>query len=332
MLKAAIFSGQPDRVERVYGQGNREKIASLTDLYPETITPGNLPVHLDRLRDLDVIFSTWGMFVPTEEQFAAMPNLKAVFYGAGSVQAFARPFLRRGIRVFSAWQANGVPVMEFTVSQILLATKGYYASVRAGRSADSFRQFSHEPYRGNYGATVAVLGAGVIGKGVLRMLGSYRLNLLLVDPFVSAETAAELGARKVTMEEAFAQADVVTNHIANLPATVGMLKGEYFASMKPYATFINTGRGATVRENEMIDVMAGRPDLTCLLDVTWPEPPVEGSPLYTLPNVYLSKHIAGSIGDEVVRMAEYMIAEFCRFEKGEPALYEVSEKMLETMA
>ncbi|MBQ3865049.1 MAG: phosphoglycerate dehydrogenase [Clostridia bacterium] len=268
MLKAAIFSSQPDRVDRVYGQGGRERIASITDLYPETITQENLPLHLERLRDLDVIFSTWGMFVPSEEQFAVMKKLKAVFYGAGSVQAFARPFLQRGIHVYSAWQANGVPVMEFTVSQILLATKGYFASVRAGHSAESFRAFSHDPYRGNYGATVAVLGAGVIGKGVLKMLRAYRLKLLLVDPFVSAGDAAELGAEKVTMEEAFARADVVTNHIANLPATVGMLKGEYFASMKPYATFINTGRGATVRENEMIEVMANRPDLTFLLDVT----------------------------------------------------------------
>ena len=64
----------------------------------------------------------------TEEQIAEyLPSLKAVFYAAGSVQAFARPFLNRGIQVFSAWAANAVPVAEYTVAQIILAGKGFYA-------------------------------------------------------------------------------------------------------------------------------------------------------------------------------------------------------------
>ena len=65
----------------------------------------------------------------------------------------------------------------------------------------------------------------------------------------------------------------------NLPATVGLLKGARFASMPRDATFINTGTGATVAEPELIAVLRERPDLTALLDVTHPEPPVKGSPL-----------------------------------------------------
>ena len=70
--------------------------------------------------------------------------------------------------------------------------------------------------------------------------------------------------------------------------------------------------------------------LTALLDVTFPEPPEAGSKLYTLPNVRLSPHIAGSMNDEVHRMSDYMIAEYKRFASGEPCLYEVSESMLLT--
>ena len=63
----------------------------------------------------------------TEDQIAEyFPNLKAVFYGAGSVQGFARPFLKSGVKVFSAWAANAVPVAEYTLSQILLANKGFF--------------------------------------------------------------------------------------------------------------------------------------------------------------------------------------------------------------
>ena len=72
--------------------------------------------------------------------------------------------------------------------------------------------------------------------------------------------------------------------------------------------------------------------MTALLDVTSPEPPVPDSAFYTLPNVQLSSHIAGSINDEVVRMADYMIEEFGRWERGEALCYQITEAMLETMA
>jgi len=73
--------------------------------------------------------------------------------------------------------------------------------------------------------------------------------------------------------------------------------------MRPYATFINTGRGAQVVEEALADVLRSRPDLTAVLDVTWPEPPVAGHPFYSLPNCVLTPHIAGSSGDEVHRMS-----------------------------
>ena len=96
--------------------------------------------------------------------------------------------------------------------------------------------------------------------------------------------------------------------------------------------FINTGRGATVAQDEMIAVLRQRPNLTALLDVTNPEPPLPDSPLHELLNVHLSTHLAGSIGDEVVRMADYMIDEFERWARGEPLRYAVTLEMLETMA
>ena len=80
----------------------------------------------------------------------------------------------------------------------------------------------------------------------------------------------------------------------------------------------------------VVEVLEKRPDLTALLDVMHPEPPEDGSKLYTLPNVRLSTHIAGSINDEVHRMADYMIEELRRYLAGEPLVYEVSESMLLT--
>ena len=105
-----------------------------------------------------------------------------------------------------------------------------------------------------------------------------------------------------------------------------------FEKMKPYSTFINTGRGAQVVENELIKTLKKRPDITAILDVTFPEPPAKDSEFFKLRNCILTPHIAGSSGEEVKRMAVYMLDEFNSFISGKPVKYEVTAKMLETMA
>ena len=134
------------------------------------------------------------------------------------------------------------------------------------------------------------------------------------------------------LEQAFAEHNIVSNHLPNIPETVGLLTGAHFASMPQGATFINTGRGAQVIEAELQSVLALRPDMVALLDVTFPEPALEDSAFYTANNVYLTQHIAGSIGNEVVRMADFAMQECEKFLAGKPLLYAVNREMLKTMA
>jgi phosphoglycerate dehydrogenase-like enzyme len=267
----------------------------------------------------------------TAEQISQLPNLKAVFYGAGSVQGFARPFLEHNIKVCSAWRANAVPVAEYTLAQILLSNKGYYRNIR---DCQTYEGRTHNPFkgRGNFGATVALLGAGAIGSLVIGLLKPFHLNVIVFDPFLPDERAKILGVQKVSLEDAFQKGDVVSNHLANNEQTRGMLHKAHFTLLQDHATFINTGRGATVVEPDLIAELKKRPTLTALLDVTMPEPPQPDSPFYTLPNVYLTSHIAGSLNDEVIRMADYMIEEFQRWEKGDPLVHEVTFDILDTMA
>ena len=299
-------------------------------LRPTLLDEKTIDAALPGLRDIDVIFSTWGMPDMTAARLDAMPNLKAIFYAAGTVKEFATLALERGVKVISAWRANGVPVAEFTLAQILLSAKGYFANSRGYVSAASF----HSAPRGAgvFEQTIAILGAGAIGRLVIELLKPFRLNVVVYDPYLFDEDAAALGVRKVTLDEAFSQSEVVSNHIANIPATLGMIRGHHFASMPPNATFINTGRGQQVDEMEMIDVLKRRGDLFALLDVTYPEPPVVNSPLWSMPNVKLSSHIAGSIGSEVVRLADYVMDEFERWRDGQPLQHEVTIDMLDRMA
>ena len=333
-MRSIMLCDMPQYPHKVYTDAIWQRLAQIAGLEQDFYCKEDILANPQGFADVDFVFSTWGMVELTEEQIRRIfPRLQCIFYGAGSVQHFARPYLNCGIRLFSAWGANGVPVAEYTVAQIILANKGFFlssAAMSAGRTAEAHAIAANYP--GNYEGMVGIIGAGMIGKLVIRLLKSYQLEVLVFDPFLPEETAQALGVRKCTLEEVFANCQVVSNHLANLPETQGMLNEPLFASMRPYATFLNTGRGAQVVEADLAKVLICRPDLTAVLDVTWPEPPVEGHPFYQLPNCILSPHIAGSSGNEVHRMAEYMVDEFLRYTNGQPCQYEVSLKMLETMA
>lgn len=334
MRKFAVWMSDSDALPRVYPEKTRVEIAQLVEITPGVISRKDFEARRDDLRRAEVLFSTWGMPALTEAEIAEfLPNLQAVFYGAGSVQAFARPFLARGIRVFSAWAANAVPVAEYAVAQIVLAGKGFYQSVRRyerqGREA-SVAYSDSLPC--NYGIRVGILGAGMIGRMVLDRLRAYSYEVLAYDPYVPDEVLQGLGARRASLEEIFSTCQIVSNHVANLPATVGMLDYALFSRLPKSATFLNTGRGAQVVEADLIRALREEPDRTAVLDVTFPEPPEADSPFYALPNVFLTPHIAGSKGREVERMGAYMAQECARWLAGDPTPYAVTLAMLETMA
>ena len=219
------------------------------------------------------------------------------------------------------------------MAQIVLSGKGYFQGMRrmekGGREA--FNAYAHS-LPCNYQVKIGVLGAGMIGSRVLKMLQGYDFETLAYDPFASDEKLAALGAKRASLEEIFSQCQVISNHIANLPATQKMLRYEHFSKMKKNAVFINTGRGAQVAEEDLAQALREEPDRTALLDVTWPEPPEGDSPLLALPNCILSPHIAGSINNEVARMGAYMAEEYEAFSGGRPCRYQVTLDMLETMA
>ena len=332
-MKAAFFGDRGlggETVELVYGQERFEKLRRFTALYPTIVTSDNIQTCLPELEDLEVIFATWGMMPLSEQQLDRLPSLQALFYAGGTIRHFALPMLRRDIIVTSGAVANAVPVAEFTLAQILLANKGYLRNTREYReTSDVVSSFVGT---GNYGATIALLGAGQIGRKLIEFLQRFQMRILVFDPYLSVEEAALLGVEKVDLATAFARGQVVSNHLADLPSTTGMLDGTLLSSMLPNATFINTGRGRTVNTPEFIAVLRARADLTALLDVTDPEPLTKESALWSLPNVSITSHIAGSKGGEIERMADFAIEEFERWSRGEALHYSVSLEALERMA
>lgn len=321
--KAAFFNNDSSKnIDYVYAGGRREKVAAITDLYYEVVSISNFEQHVDKLQDLEVIFSTWGMPALSEQQIDRLPALKAVFYAAGATDGFARPFLNRNKIVVSAWLANAIPVAEFCVGQILLSCKGYFRNTMDCRDPRKWPDGTAFRGKGVFEETVALIGAGSIAMKTKELLAPFSLNVIVIP---SREEK-----RTVSLEEAFRTSYIVSNHLPNRHDNIGVINAAHFRLMPYGATFINTGRGAQVNEQDLITVMRERPDLTALLDVANPEPPLPDSELYTVPNIQLSSHIAGSINSEVVRMADYAIEDFIRWEKNEPLKYQISENMLMT--
>jgi phosphoglycerate dehydrogenase-like enzyme len=269
----------------------------------------------------------------TEAHFAAMPKLRAVFYAAGNVKAFATPLVERGVVLVSAWAVNAIPTAELVYAQILLTCRGYFRGVRqyaATRDAAAAKDFRRA---GAAGETIGLIGTGFIAQKLTKHLHAHGFRVIASasDPFLTDARAREMGVERVPLEEVFARSFVVSNHVPDLPSTKHLLGGALFERMREGATFINSGRGAQVVEAELARVLAARPDLTALLDVTFPEPPAPESPLWRLPNVVMSPHIGGTIGDEVGRLADCVIEEFLAWREGQPLRFQVTREVLATM-
>lgn len=288
------------------------------------ITPSNQwRQHLEALRGVDTIFSGWGAPRMDETFLREVPNLRAIFYAGGSVRYFITDALwARGVRVTTAQAINAIPVAEYSVSVMLLGLKRFWHYARLTRETRDFP--IDRPMPGAYGSTVGLISYGTIARLVRQRLRSFDVDVMVYDPFLEETEAKREGMRKVGLEELFATADVASLHTPHLADTVGMIKGRHLAAMKPGALFLNTARGEIVDEPEMIQVLQQRPDLQAVLDVSSPEPPLKDSPLYTLPNVMLTPHIAGSVGAECQRMGHAMVDEFIRFQNGKPLRWEIT--------
>ena len=285
------------------------------------------------MKDCEIGFATWGMPKFTKEEIRKyMPKLKAVFYAAGTVQYFARPFLEAGVKIFSAYAANAVPVTEYAFAQITLAAKGYFQAAKFYRSLPVYSLAFANTATGNYKCKVGLAGLGAIGQAVAERLKSLDAEVYAYDPFVSPERAEELNVTLTDLETLFSECDVISNHLADKKELEKIFNYKLFKKMKKHATFINTGRGAQVAEYSLALSLLLHPSRTFVTDILQKEYFPYINPLFWCPNAILTPHIAGSSGNEPQRMAYYMMEELERFTAGEAAKYEITLEALERMA
>ncbi len=325
----ALFAIGP-KFDWVYPQAERDAVARVARVLGRVESPEDLRA-IDTER-VEILFGGWGMFALTGEILEKLPNLRAVFYAAGSVRQLIGPeFWERNILLSTARAANGLSVTEYGIGAILLSLKGVWRFAAAMRSGELLDPWGRTA-RGTYQSVVGIVSVGTIARQLIQRLQSFDLRILAYDPYLPTEEAVKLGVDPVGLPEIFERSDVVSLHTPWLPETEGMIGEELLSKLKPGATFINTARGAVVDEPALCRVLKQRPDLWAVLDVTHPEPPALDSPLRTLPNVTLTPHIAGAIGPECRRLGAAMVEEAERYLSGEPLRWPVTREMAEIMA
>lgn len=309
-VAAALFAGRA-----------RRRLLDLVDVDPALVLQDlHSPAARTALAGAEVLVTGWGCPPIDARTLRAAPRLRAVVHTAGSVKDLVTEACwDRGIQVTSAAAANAAPVAEYTLATILLANKRVlyardeYARLRDG-DADWHVRLAGA---GNYRRRVGIVGASRIGRRVVALLRGFDLEILLSDPYLDPDEAERLGVRLTGLPELFASCDTVSIHAPLLDRTAGMVTRALLAAMPDGATLINTARGDLIDQQALEEeLVSGR--IAAVLDVTTPETLPASSPLYALPNVLLTPHIAGSMGNELQRMADFALDELERWTRDLP--------------
>jgi phosphoglycerate dehydrogenase-like enzyme len=300
-------------------------------------SPNGSSVTVEELPELvagaTVCVTGWGTPQIPETVLSDNPQLGLIAHTAGSIRRLVPlAAVERGLRVSHAAAIIADAVAEFVVAQLLLSLRPLHLIDQEMKSGGDWFQIREQRLGRLLGArTVGVVGAGYVGRSVIRLLTAFGCRILVSDPLLTDQAAAELGVERSSLPELFAASDLVTLQAPVLPETRGMIDADLLRQLRDGAVFVNTARAALVNEQALLEELrSGR--IAAALDVFDSEPLPRDSPFRTLPNVLLSPHAAGHSTDTYLQQGQAMVDEVLRFLNSDPLRYEVTPAMLATMA
>lgn len=250
------------------------------------------------------------------DMLAASRNLKIVAkHGVGTNDIDVAAAAGLGIPVIMATGANAHSVAEHALGLILALAKDFLRQdghIRNGLWDKSL-------YRGRElrGRKLGLVGFGLIGQILARMVAPIGMQVSAYDPFAPDEAFAGGIIRATSLDALLAESDVVSLHCPLTDGTRGLIGAREIALMRPTAFLVNTARGEVVDEPALIAALQAGRIAGAGLDSFAEEPPV-ASPLWQLPNVILTPHVAG-VTEDARRAVSIMTAEnLLAFLRGEP--------------
>ncbi|MBI5550657.1 MAG: D-2-hydroxyacid dehydrogenase [Desulfobacterales bacterium] len=238
----------------------------------------------------------------SQKMLDAAPNLKWIQAISAGVDFLPLTEIRRrGILLTCGRGTSTIQMAEYAIAAMINLARNFHIMFRNQVQGQWERRV---PQQEIYGATVGILGLGAIGAEIARRAAVMGMRVLGIRraPAPMEGVAEVLGPEQ--MAEVFRQSDYVINLLPATPATQKVIDRKYFDLMKPTACFINMGRGATVNETDLIDVLRQKKIRGLVSDVYEVEPLPADSPLWTLENTILTPHVCGASPQYMARAVE----------------------------
>ncbi|WP_428531106.1 NAD(P)-dependent oxidoreductase [Rhodopila sp.] len=232
--------------------------------------------------------------------YRSAPKLKLVqLLSAGYDRCDIEAARRAGVPICSNGGANSTAVSEHAILLMLAVCRRLvwqHTNVAAGRwrgnNVDDVKLYELK------NRTLGIIGLGTIGKKTARLAQAFGMAVQYYDVVRLTEDQADgLGVRFALFEEVLRTSDVVSLHVPLSKPTRHMMGAAQFKMMKPSAYLVNTCRGPVVDEPALIEALSAGTIAGAGLDVFDSEPPPPNNPLFTLPNVVLTAHLAGPTWD-----------------------------------
>jgi len=229
----------------------------------------------------------------------------------------------KGIRLASAAGVNARAVAEHALALILAvyrrlpeARDNQHKKVWRGMLGDLTQR---EDELG--GKTLLVVGMGRIGSHLAKLARAFDMKVIGIrrDPKAGTNGADEIHGMG-DLVKLVPQADIVALTCALTPETTGLMSAAAFAAMKPSSIFVNVARGKVADEAALIRTMEGNKIWAAALDVTAEEPLPAASPLWTMPNVFITPHTAGETRAYEDNVIDILIENLDRLWRGEATL------------
>ncbi len=307
-----LVSMSSDAFDRVMSDGARARLSALGTV-TMCLDPRRVPeTEYDRMwARAEYCMSGWGVRPPNPERLGDDPPLKAICHSAGTVRMFPRVLLERGVIITSARSAIARTVAEFALACAMHLLRGMGAFYRGAR---------HKPVSATlYDKTIALIGCGCVGRHFRELLRPFGCRVLVVDPFMSRQAAEALGVELVELDQALAEARIVSLHAPDVPETRGLIGRREMGLMADGALLINTARGRIIDTAALTDAV-GSGRIGAALDVTDPEPLPDDHPLRRMPNALITPHVAGPTTDELPRLGDAALDELERIIRGDTPL------------
>ena len=274
--------------------------------------------------DADVLLTGWRHCM-IEGADLENTSIKLIAHTGGTVgNLLTQDVYDKGVKVISGNNIYAESVAEGVLAYMFTALRKIPDFVNDVRNGGWRRDGQPEDYtEGLFDQTVGLIGLGAITKRVIKLLKPFGISLKLYSGYpISEEYLKENNATQATLEEIFSSCKIVSLHSALTERTRDMIGKEHFDLMQDGAIFINTARGAIIREDEMIEALKEK-RFRALLDVYYKEPLALDSPLRKMENVYCIPHKAGPTIDRRPVVTKRLADDIVKFINGETMELEI---------